>query len=241
MNYKTETNSVTATDYNDWCDRCASCWQYSRQIYMGLGAYMNTRSNTVVQLKYAANDGLKGGVIYSYGQPYAPGYDSGDWWSYAATNIYTNTATAPVMPWRNPATATNGMMWGRLKDAKSGSYLDNAKVTVGSLPSVNTDGNGYYVATLIPAAAGGTAYSVTASNTGMTSLTISNATVLPGDIVRYDFTFNIPKLTAFLTKTNTILVSWPSPYPGWNLLQLTNFPSTNWISPGRDGHQQRHQ
>src|SRR5262249_43133501 len=47
-------------------------------------------------------------------------------------------------------------------------------------------GNGYYEVTMIPSVAAGTAYSVTASKTGATSQTL-NASVLAGDIVRYDF------------------------------------------------------
>ena len=60
------------------------------------------------------------------------------------------------MPWRNPATATEGIMWGRVSDARTGLYVDDATVTVTGGPTVKTDGNGYYVATLIPATAGGT-------------------------------------------------------------------------------------
>ncbi len=51
---------------------------------------------------------------------------------------------------------------------------------------MRTDGNGYYVAGIVAAAAGGTVRSTTASKGLMVSQT-TNATVLPGDIVRYDF------------------------------------------------------
>jgi hypothetical protein len=107
------------------------------------------------------------------------------------------------MPWRNPATATEGLMWGRVRNASNGSYVDDATVTVNGSgrPAVKTDGNGYYIATLIPATAGGTSYSVTASKTGMTSQTVSNATVLAGDIVRYDLFLNPPGTPSGLTAT----------------------------------------
>src|SRR5205814_51270 len=120
MLYKNATNSSVAPQLTNWCDRAYSCWRYSRHIYPGLGAYLNTRANTVIQLQYAfygqsGGTGLNGGVTYSYGVPYSPGYDSGDWWSYVAANLYTNTTTTPTMPWRDPATATNGIMWGRVQ------------------------------------------------------------------------------------------------------------------------------
>jgi hypothetical protein len=135
------------------------------------------------------------------------------------------------MPWRNPATATEGIMWGRVKDAKTGLYVDDATVTVTGGPTVKTDGNGYYVATLIPATAAGTRHSTTASKSGKAPQTIPDATVLAGDIVRYDFMLNMPSLSVFPTKTNTIVVSWPSPTPTWSPLQSTNLSTTNWISP----------
>ncbi len=199
MNYKAQTNNSSL--YNAWCDRAYSCWRYNRHIYMGLGAYMNTRANTVIQLQYAYNAGLNGGVTYSYGVPIATAYDSGDWWSYAAANIYTSTATVPAMPWRNPATATEGIMWGRVRNAATGDYVDDATVTVSGRPAVKSDGNGYYVATLIPATAGGTTYSVTASKSGSTSQTVTNTTVLAGDIVRYDLFLNPPGAPTGLTAT----------------------------------------
>ena len=82
------------------------------------------------------------------------------------------------------------MMWGRVMDAKTGLYVDDATVTVMGGPTVKTDGSGYYVATLIPATASGTVHPAAASKSGMTSQTITNATVLAGDIVRYDFVLN---------------------------------------------------
>jgi hypothetical protein len=182
----------------------------------------------VTQLQYVYASGLDGAVTYSYG---APATDASDWWGYVAENVYTTTATVPTMPWRSPATATNGMMWGRVKDAKTGLYVDDATVTVASGPTVKTDGNGYFVATLISATAAGAVHSTTASKAGMTSHTIADATVIAGDIVRYDFLLNLPKLSVSMTGTNTVMISWPSPCPGWSLWQLTNLCATNWTTP----------
>lgn len=38
-----------------------------------------------------------------------------------------------------------------------------------------------------------------------------------------------PALTITLTSTNTALISWPSPSPGFSLQQTTNLNTTNWI------------
>lgn len=64
----------------------------------------------------------------------------------------------------------------------------------------------------------------------MGSQTITNATVLAGNIVRYDLVLNIPTLSVALTRTNTAVVSCLSPSPGWTPQQLTNLAATNWRS-----------
>jgi uncharacterized lipoprotein YddW (UPF0748 family) len=189
MNYKTSANDSM---YRSWCDRAYSCWRFSRHIYVGLGAYLNPMDYTITQMQYAYASGLNGCVTYSYG---VPSTDAGDWWSYVAANLYTNTATVPTMPWRYPATATSGVMWGRVKEGRTGLYIDDATVTVASGPAVKTDGNGYYVAAIVSASASGTAHSTTASKAGMVSQT-TNAIVLAGDIVRYDFVLKGYTVTA---------------------------------------------
>lgn len=158
-------------------------------------------------------------MIYSYGVPTT---DTNNWWTYAAANIYTNFATVPAMPWRDPNTATNGLMWGRVTDGNSGLALDDATVTVVGGPSVQTDGNGYYVATLIPASTGGTIHSTAASKNGFPSQVISNALVLPGDIVRYDFVLTTTNEPTIITNPQSMTV-----LPG----QLASFSVTAAGSP----------
>jgi hypothetical protein len=87
------------------------------------------------------------------------------------------------MPWRNPVTATEGTLWGRV--TRAGQPVDDASVQVGQLPTVQTDGNGYYVVTLTPASSSGTSYSVTASVPGR-STTTNGVQVLAGAVRRAD-------------------------------------------------------
>jgi hypothetical protein len=179
------------------------------------GAYLNTKSNTITQLQYvytgqAGGTGLNGSATYSYA---VPANDGGNWWTYAAANIFTSTSAVPSMPWRNPATATEGMMWGRVQNGATGLYVDDATVTVSGGPTVKTDGNGYYVATLIPAAAAGTVHSTVASKSGMISQTNAGSTVLAGDVVRYDFILNqglaAPgSLSATTVSTSQVNLAW---------------------------------
>jgi uncharacterized lipoprotein YddW (UPF0748 family) len=211
MNYKALTNNGSL--YNSYCDRAFSCWRYNRHIFMGLAAYMNPRSNTLAQLQYAYfTNGYNGGVTYSYNVPYATSFDSaGDWYAYVAANLYTSTATTPSMPWRNPATATQGIVWGRVRDGATGNYIDDATVTVTGSSAVKTDGNGYYIATLVSATTNGTAHSTTASKTAYVSQTILNATAFAADVARYDFLLNMPApsgLAASGLSSNQIGLSW---------------------------------
>jgi hypothetical protein len=160
-------------------------------------------------LRYVFDTGFNGAATYSYG---VPSIDGGNWWSYAAANIYTNVVSTPPMPWRNPATATNGLMWGRVRNASTGEFVDDATVTVAGRPAVKSDGNGYYIATLIPASGTGAVYSVTAGKTGFAPQTLSNAVVLPGDIVRYDLFLNPPAtptgLSATALSSSAIRLAW---------------------------------
>lgn len=201
--------------FTNWANFSASCWQYNRQIFPGIGAYLNTNASIANMIGYTRSIGLKGNAIYSYGVPHTNFVPAeSDWWAYAAANVYTNIVSTPPMPWRNPATATEGIVWGRVKDNNTGLYVDDATVTVAGGPTVKTDGNGYYIATLVPATAGGTAHSVTASKTGNV-LQTTNAIALAGDIVRYDLLLNIvPRpaapsgLTATALSISQIKLTW---------------------------------
>ena len=181
--------TYSSSTFNSWADKIASCWQYNRHIYPGIGAYLNVDATIAAAITYTRSKGLKGNCIYSYAVPTSASGSGSGWWAYAAANVYTNIVSTPPMPWRNPATATEGIIWGRVKDANTDQYVDDATVTVTGGPTVKTDGNGYYVATLVPATAGGTPHSTTASKTGSAPQT-ATPIALAGDIVRHDFLLN---------------------------------------------------
>ncbi|HOX56130.1 MAG TPA: family 10 glycosylhydrolase [Verrucomicrobiota bacterium] len=178
--------TYSKSTFKSWADRITSCWISVRPVFMGISFSGLDIPTMTDEISYLRDKGLKGYATYSYFT--APA----NWWSYAAGNLNTNVVSTPPMPWRNPATATEGMMWGRVKDGATGQYVDDATVSITGGPTVRTDGNGYYVATLIPATAGGTPYVATATKKGAGSLTIANAVVLAGDVVRYDFTLVLP-------------------------------------------------
>ncbi|MBN1491262.1 MAG: family 10 glycosylhydrolase, partial [Phycisphaerae bacterium] len=197
MAYFDEDGSYDQT-YRDWVNNTINLWRYNRQVVIGPGIYMNSFANSVIQLLYARNAGADGLSTYSYGTTNDTGTTWTDWYPYVAANLFTAPAPVPSMPWRNPATATEGTLYGRVTDA--GVPVDDATVQVGALPTIQTDGGGYYVVTQIPATAGGTNYSVTASKTGYTPVTHSSVQVVAGDVRRDDLDFSSscvsPSITA---------------------------------------------
>lgn len=190
MNYKREYESDEAQWYRNWVN-AAIGWRYSRHMYCGQGNYLNRKADSVTQMQYALNAGANGTCNYAYadtadedmnGSPEA----DWTWYTYVANNLFTSTVATPAMPWRDPATAVEGTLWGRATDPGTGDPIDGATIQVGALAAVETDGNGCFVVTMIPATAGGTAYTVTASKTNCTTIQLTGVVVLPGDVVRQD-------------------------------------------------------
>ncbi len=106
--------------------------------------------------------------------------------------VFTSPAALPTMPWRDPATATDGTLWGRVTDAQTGDPIDNATVYILHIPAVVTDGNGYFVMTRLPAVAAGSPFDVTASASGYASQVHADVSVVAGDVRRVDFSLSSP-------------------------------------------------
>ncbi|MBN1490858.1 MAG: family 10 glycosylhydrolase [Phycisphaerae bacterium] len=192
MNYKDERNATHAQWFRNWIDAAVS-YRAARHVYCGQGNYLNSKANSIIQLQYIYNAGANGSVNYSY-RSTADEDDDGNpeadwtWYPYVAANFFTAPALTPTMPWRDPALATEGTLWGRVTDIATGEAVDDATVMVSVLPPVKTDGNGYYVVTLVPATAGGTGYTAMAGKAGYDAV-VHAVTILPGDVVRRDFQF----------------------------------------------------
>lgn len=190
MNYKREYSTYQAQWFRNWVD-AAIGWRYQRHMFCGQGNYLNTKADSVTQLAYALSAGADGISNYSY-------YSTADqhmndtpendwtWYTYVAANLFTTAVEPPTMSWRDPNLATEGTLWGRVTDPATGLPIDGASVKVGTLTTMETDGNGYYVVTLIPASVGGTTYTVTANKPGCTQVVLSGVVVQPGVVVQRD-------------------------------------------------------
>jgi len=190
MNYKREHTGSQGTWYRNWVNASLN-WKGPRHMLSGQANYLNTKSNSIIQLAYALNAGAHGVCNFSYdatADENTDGTPEADWswYPYVAANLFTSSTPVPAMPWRNPATATEGTAWGRVLNDLTGMPVDGATVQVGALPPVQTDGNGYWVVTLVPATVGGTSYAVTASGAGCPQIS-TNIVVHPAGLTRRDF------------------------------------------------------
>ena len=190
MNYKREHISSEALWYRNWINAALN-WRGSRHIVGGQGNYLNTKANSVTQLQYCLNAGAHGTCNYSYIGTADEDLD-GDWesdWTwypYVAAQLFTTPVATPDMPWRNPATAVEGTLWGQITNPTTGEPIDGARVQVDGFDPVYADGNGYYVMTMIPATSGGTVYDISAMMWGCPEVVVENVVILPGDAVRLD-------------------------------------------------------
>ena len=190
MNYKREHDADQARWYRNWVD-AALDWRYDRHLFAGQGAYMNTKIANVSQLAYAFDAGADGAVTYSYfatADENMNGIPENDWtwYGYLAYNLFTLPVLTPAMPWRMQANAVEGTLWGRITDGATGEAVDGAVVAVGGIDPVETDGNGYFVASRVAAGGGGTAYDVTVDAWDCPEVTVAGVVVRPGAVMRRD-------------------------------------------------------
>jgi hypothetical protein len=168
---------------------------------MGQANYLNSFANSVTQMNYVFSKGCQGASNYSYYATRAtetlcddldPWTADWTWYTHVAGNLYTAAATPPTLPWRSPATATEGTIWGQVLNFATGQPLDDATVQVYGKTAVKTDANGYYTVALINCTAAGTAYATGVTKTGLTSVVSYPAKAFAGEVARYDFSLGAP-------------------------------------------------
>lgn len=137
MNY-TATNSIFNPRVDD-----AAANQGIRYAYMGPGAYLNTKENTLAQLNYSRNSGLLGSVMYSYAVPNSGTVDQAGTFSYIKANYQPSYEPPPTLPWKvNPS---KGIIRGTVTNQSTGAAIYNASVTVSpSGRTAKTEPHGKY-------------------------------------------------------------------------------------------------
>jgi hypothetical protein len=213
--------------YRSWVDASA-VWKHDRHICIGQGNYLNEKEDSITQLVYARNAGSEGLINYSYASTTSAGTDW-TWYTYAADNFYTSAAEVPEMPWRNPGTATEGTVFGRVTLHSAGDEpLDNVEVSIPGVGTVDSDGNGYYILTLVPP--GLVDVSVESNDSCIGTATIQDVTVVAGDLVAVDFDLRLGDTNDDGVIDDTDLVGVRThlgSHPGFNSQYDVN--CSNWI------------
>ncbi|MBN2447183.1 MAG: family 10 glycosylhydrolase [Phycisphaerae bacterium] len=170
MSYFDE-NSYPST-YRAWVDNSVY-WAnlYNRHTYIGPGIYMNTFADSLTQMAYARSVGAHGFSTYSYQATNDGGEPSSDWYPYIAANLFDEPAPVPSMNWRDPATATEGNIYGRVTDGSTGAPIDDAIISVNGGYWTETDGSGFFMVTRRAAGASGTPVALSASFAGYADAT----------------------------------------------------------------------
>ncbi|MFN7139126.1 MAG: glycoside hydrolase family 10 protein, partial [Limisphaerales bacterium] len=118
-------NTIFTTRVNDAFNN-----QGARRIYVGLGAYLNTKENTLTQLDYVRGKGFLGSSIFSYRTPNSGTVNQADTFEYIRSNYQPTWAEAPALPWiANP---TKGLVKGTVSRVDNGDAIYNATVTLTS-------------------------------------------------------------------------------------------------------------
>ncbi|MBA4147156.1 MAG: family 10 glycosylhydrolase [Verrucomicrobia bacterium] len=138
-----------------------------RRVYMGQGAYLNTKENTVVQMNYVRNKPLLGGQLYSYRIPNSGTVTQTTTLNYIKNNFQPTWQNTPTLPWKtNP---TKGVVKGTVTRQDTGAAVYNATITINTSPSrtQKTTVHGKYALFELPTGS----YTVTASATGLNNAT----------------------------------------------------------------------
>ncbi len=126
-----------------------------RHTYIGPGLYLNTFADSLAQMQYSRAAGAHGHSTYSYTATNDAGTPWSNWYGYVAANFFTQPTPPPAMPWRDPATATEGYIYGRVADGLTGAPLDNVAVRLGGVSVAQTDGAGYFLVPHVATPVGG--------------------------------------------------------------------------------------
>jgi uncharacterized lipoprotein YddW (UPF0748 family) len=189
--------------YRSWVDK-SQVWKHDRHICIGQANYLNDKPDSITQMLYARNAGSEGLTNYSYASTTSSGTDW-TWYTYVASNLYTTTAQVPDMPWRDPGTATEGTIFGRVTvHSADDEPIDDAEVTVSGIGTVNCDGNGYYIMTMVPPSS--VDVSVDSNDSCIGTKTIEGVAVVAGDVVEVDFDLRLGDTNDDAVIDNTDLV-----------------------------------
>jgi uncharacterized lipoprotein YddW (UPF0748 family) len=194
-------HAVRAADWNNW-SLFVKDHRYNRHAVIGLGAYLNSTSNAIVQMRSTRESTAKGNRadglnVYSYAVPNKGGVSRADFQEALTTSgtslydsrspgMFREPAPVPPMPWKT--TPANGHLKGFVLALGTGEALDGATVSLsGGLSRAQTnDATGFYGFVDLPP---GT-YTVVARMAGRVSAT-NLVSIQAGVVTTADFLLGV--------------------------------------------------
>ncbi|MDH7481597.1 MAG: family 10 glycosylhydrolase [Armatimonadota bacterium] len=217
MNYKREYDTAQKQDYRLWTNWLATMQATTgRHSVDGQACYLNSISDSIIQMQVARDAGLAGICNYDYNTTNKDGQPRSAFLDAVRTNIYQQKAPVPDMPWKsNP---TTGIIFGTVTDASKPNdpiywnWIYKATVTVTGpvTRTTETDATGTYGFIDLPP---GT-YTITATK-GTKTRTYTNQTIAAGQVLRENFDLGYTTCTS---PPGTIK-------NGWNLISLPLDPA----------------
>jgi len=104
--------------------------QGARLVFMGQGAYMNTRENTLAQLDYARQKGFPGTVLYDYRHPSKDSADKNPCFGLLKERFQPDWTDTPALVWKK----AKSILKGTVTRAADGRPAYNARVALNSDP-----------------------------------------------------------------------------------------------------------
>ncbi len=182
-----------------------------RRCYMGQGAYLNTKENTLTQMQYVRNKPMSGSLVYSYRTSNSGTVNQDATFQYIKDNFQPTWQPTPALPWvANPTTA---IIKGTVVNQNTGAALYNATVKITGRTQL-TEPHGKYAFYEVPVGS----YSVTAVYAGVTSAPVS-ITATAGAILNANLSINLPlapdttapvisAVTVSGLSSNSVTINW---------------------------------
>jgi len=104
--------------------------QWSRYIYLGQAAYMNSKENTLAQLQYARQKGFRGIVFYDYRHPNQGAPNSEAVFAFLKDHFQSEWTGTPILPWKT----SRGILKGTVTRKDTHAPVYNAIVTLSPAP-----------------------------------------------------------------------------------------------------------
>ena len=124
--------------------------QWARKVYLGQGAYMQSKEDTLEQLQYIRNQGFNGYAFYSYRTPNRGQKDQVSTFGFLKEEFQTNWASTPVLPWKKEP--SKAIIKGTVTQGKGGEPVYNADVLLQGVVtrSQKTEPHGHYAFFEVP-------------------------------------------------------------------------------------------